>query len=85
MTTGTCESTINWITGVLGDAESVLNWMKSIDYFGWLNTYINEIEPVINELKSDLEVIEANDCAEVDTIISWVETIVGWLAFLSSL
>jgi hypothetical protein len=40
---------------------------------------------VISELKGDLSSIEANDCAEIDTIISWVETVAGWITTLMSL
>jgi hypothetical protein len=80
-----CQTYIGWIEDVLSAADDALSFLKSIDVFGWANGYINEVLSTISELKGDLSSIEANDCAEIDTIISWVETIAGWITTLMSL
>ncbi|MGA8458789.1 MAG: hypothetical protein WB800_25540 [Streptosporangiaceae bacterium] len=80
-----CQTYIGWIEDVLSAADDALSFLKSINVFGWANSYINEILSTISELKGDLSSIEANDCAEIDTIISWVETIAGWITTLMSL
>ena len=80
-----CLTYIGWIEDVLSAADDALSFLKSINIFGWANSYINEVLSTISELKGDLSSIEANDCAEINTIISWVETIAGWITTLMSL
>jgi hypothetical protein len=83
--TAPCQTYIGWIEDVLSAADDALSFLKSINVFGWANSYISQILSVISELKGDLSAIEANDCAEINTIISWVETIAGWITALMSL
>jgi hypothetical protein len=80
-----CQTYIGWIEDVLSAADDALSFLKSINIFGWANSDINEVLSTISELKGDLSSIEANDCAEINTIISWVETIAGWITTLMSL
>ncbi len=87
MTTPTpyCESVISWIESVLSVTLEALNFLIGINWWGWANSYITELEGVIKQLEGNLATIKADDCAEIDTIISWVETIAGWVSWLLTL
>lgn len=80
-----CTTYVGLIDDVISAADDALSFLRSINVFGWANGYISEIISTLSELKGDLSTIEKNDCATIDEIISWVETIAGWIGTLMAL
>jgi hypothetical protein len=77
----TASDLVKWIDQVITWAKDLVSWAHSIDWFGWCNWFINDVNSGITDLQNLANWVNqnANEINEFGTIISDVESIIGWV------
>lgn len=76
----TAQQIVSWIDQVITWAKDLVSWAHGIDWFGWLNWFINDINSAITDLQNLANWVNANanDINEFGTIVQDVVNIIGW-------
>jgi hypothetical protein len=77
----TASDLVSWIDQVITWAKNLVSWAHSVDVFGWLNWFINDVNSGITDLQNLANWVNANAGAinEFGTIVSDVESVIGWI------